>query len=151
MALEIINSKYLCEATYKYISIINLFNIKFAINNQFSNIVGLNINIFGPKLAFRIFGKDNTSFIISIEYTNINEICNLQFITKSSNLHIFFKTWLNTIYLNGFRNRDRYGFLFFIILGNYPAIDKEAIFYHEFPAFRVARVIVVGVFYQFIR
>lgn len=38
--------------------------------------MGLNINIFGPRLAFGIFGKDNTSFITSIEYTNIDGIYN---------------------------------------------------------------------------
>lgn len=90
MALKIINSKYLCETTHKYISAINLFNIKFAINDQFSDIMRLKINIFGPRLAFGIFGKDNTSFIISIEYTNIDGICNFQFITKSSTLQNFF-------------------------------------------------------------
>lgn len=64
--MEVINNQCFYKIIGKYIDIVYLFNHKFAIYDQFFDIIILNINIFGLKLVFSIFYKDNTSFTIFV-------------------------------------------------------------------------------------
>lgn len=40
----------------------------------------LNIDVFGPGLAFGILSEDDTGLIVSMEYACIDKICNSQLI-----------------------------------------------------------------------
>lgn len=66
MLAEVINRQSFCKAIYKHISIANLFDYKFAFDDQFSDIIILNIDVFGFSLIFGIFGANDAGFIISI-------------------------------------------------------------------------------------
>lgn len=66
MPVEVVNSQGFCKAIFKYVGIADSFNHKLAINNLFSDIMILNINVFGPSLTLGILGEDNIGLIISI-------------------------------------------------------------------------------------
>lgn len=72
MLSKIVYSTYFYKTISKHVGVTNLFNNKFIIVNQFSNIMILNIDIFDFRLVFSIFNKDSTGFIIFIDYTCIN-------------------------------------------------------------------------------
>lgn len=89
MALEVVNCQYLCEAISKHIYAANSFNNEFAIIDQLSNMMMLNINMFSSRLTFGVFGENDAGLVVSVEYTNIDGVCNSQLIEELSDPHIF--------------------------------------------------------------
>lgn len=66
MLAEVVSSQSFCKAICKHVSTADLFNHELAIGNQLSDIIVLDIDVFGPGLTLGIFGEDDTSLIISV-------------------------------------------------------------------------------------
>lgn len=66
MLLKVVNSHGFGKAIYKHISTANLFNYKFAIIDQLSDIIVLDIIVFSSRLALGILGEDDAGLIVSM-------------------------------------------------------------------------------------
>lgn len=76
MASEVVNGQRFCEAIREHIGATDPFNNEFTIGDQLSDIVVLNIDVFGPGLAFGILCEDDAGLVVSVEYTSIDGVCN---------------------------------------------------------------------------
>lgn len=66
MLSKVINSQGFSKAICNHIDITDPFNHKLTIIDQYSEIILLNINIFGSRLGFGIFGEDDASLVIFV-------------------------------------------------------------------------------------
>lgn len=66
MATEIINGQCLRETICKHVGAAYPLNYKLAICDQLSDIMMLNVDVFGSGLALGILCEDNTGFVVSV-------------------------------------------------------------------------------------
>lgn len=66
MLAKVINGQSFCKDICKHVGIIELFDHEFAINDKLSNIIVLDIDVFGLGLTLGILSENDISLIVSM-------------------------------------------------------------------------------------